>query len=215
MLGYWFADRGLLKEALTHRSASGVHNERLEFIGDAFLNAVIAAELYERCPKATEGALTRLRASLVNREALAAVARRLGLGDYLRLGPGELKSGGFRRDSLLADALEALIGAIYLDGGFERCAQHVTLLFRDEVDAAIRAAPQKDPKTRLQEWLQARNLPLPFYQTASVAGEPHAQSFRVQCGVEALGHSAFGEGTTRRRAEQQAARRMLELLQRG
>ena len=215
MLGYWFADRGLLKEALTHRSASGVHNERLEFIGDAFLNAVIAAELYERCPKATEGALTRLRASLVNREALAAVARRLGLGDYLRLGPGELKSGGFRRDSLLADALEALIGAIYLDGGFERCAQQVTLLFRDEVDAAIRAAPQKDPKTRLQEWLQARNLPLPFYQMARVAGEPHAQSFRVQCGVEALGHSAFGEGTTRRRAEQQAARRMLELLQRG
>ena len=211
-LDYSFSDAKLLLQALTHRSAGSNNNERLEFLGDALLNAVISMELFEEHPRLDEGALTRLRASLVNQDTLAAVARELELGGYLALGPGELKSGGQRRDSILADALEALLGAIYIDGGFESARTVVLRLFNARLETPALPEMLKDCKTQLQEILQARNLPLPLYSLESVSGQAHQQVFQVSCQVKALDIHAQGAAGSRRAAEQKAARRVLELL---
>ncbi|MFO1427178.1 MAG: GTPase Era [Steroidobacteraceae bacterium] len=211
-LGYEARDPELFRAALTHRSASGRNNERLEFLGDAVLNMVIAERLYERFPLADEGDLSRLRARVVSAEPLAGIAQGLQLGDELQLGSGELKSGGFRRQSILADALEAVIGAVYLDGGFEPARAVIMRFFDPCIDAAPHPAELKDAKTRLQELLQARGLPLPRYSVEGVEGDPHEQQFRVRCDVPALSASAAGSGSSRRRAEQQAAQVLLEML---
>jgi ribonuclease-3 len=213
-LGYQFDDPNLLKQALTHCSAGNRNNERLEFLGDALLGCVIAAELFERHPKAREGELSRLRASLVRRESLADLAQGLEIGRYLRLGAGERKSGGHNRNSILADALEAVFGAIYLDGGFAACRQSIIGLFSDKLAAVADPETLKDAKTRLQEHLQSLQMALPEYTVIEVIGEAHAQSFRVQC---ALGDSqiapTLGSARSRRQAEQKAAGRMLEQLE--
>jgi ribonuclease-3 len=209
-LGYQCRDPKLLEAALTHRSAGGQHNERLEFLGDAVLNCVVAMMLYREFGDATEGDLSRFRASLVSGEALAVIAAEVGLGDQLRLGSGELKSGGFRRKSILADALEALFGAIYLDGGFDAAAEVIERLIAPRLDRLPSAAELKDPKTRLQEALQARGLPLPTYTVESVTGEAHNQLFEVSCSVEVLGLRALATGGSRRRAEQAAAQQVLD-----
>lgn len=213
-LGYHFTNAGLLEDALTHRSVSGANNERLEFLGDAILNFIIAAELYQRFPQAHEGDLSRLRASLVKRDALAELAGKLHLGDYLSLGPGELKSGGQRRASTIADALEAVIGAVYLDGGFEAGRDMVLGLYRDSLQNLPSAVGIKDPKTRLQEYLQSRRQPTPQYVVIDVTGEAHAQTFRIECRVTGIAPTA-GVGSTRRRAEQEAAEQALRLLEQG
>ena len=210
-LGYGFQQPQLLEEALTHRSAAGRNNERLEFLGDSVLNCVIAAELYHRYPKADEGDLSRLRATLVKEETLAGLARELNLGDCLHLGSGELKSGGFRRPSILADALEAIFGAVWLDGDFETCRQLILTLYRQALEALPAVQNLKDAKTRLQEHLQAAQCPLPVYHILEVSGEAHAQRFTVEC--QAGGIRTTATGTSRRRAEQEAARRALEALQ--
>ena len=210
--GYAFVDPALCHAALTHRSAGSHHNERLEFLGDSILNCAVARLLYEAFPLADEGALSRQRASLVSGETLAQIATELGLGEYLHLGSGELKSGGFRRASILADALEALLGAIFLDSGFEAAAAAVRRLVGPRLSGLPAACALKDPKTRLQEALQARGLPLPVYTLRAVEGEAHAQSFTVHCEVAPLGLATEGEGGSRRRAEQQAADRLLALL---
>jgi len=214
-LAYDFADRELLGLALTHRSAGGRNNERLEFLGDALINACVAEALYLRYPDLEEGDLSRLRASLVNQETLAEVARELDLGSYLTLGPGELKSGGFRRASILADALEGVVGAVFLDTGFE-AARRVTLhLLESRLAAPLSTEALKDSKTRLQEVLQARELPLPAYAVEAVRGEPHKQTFRVSCTIPALQIRTEGEAGSRRAAEQEAARRALDGIQHG
>ncbi|QKT04904.1 ribonuclease III [Ectothiorhodospiraceae bacterium 2226] len=213
-LGYRFRDERLLHTALRHRSVGGNHNERLEFLGDGLLNFVIAAELFERHPAADEGSLSRLRASLVRGDTLAEIARDLKLGECLELGPGELKSGGFRRSSILADALEAVFGAVYLDQGMAAAEDLIRSLFQARLDVLPTAAGTlKDPKTRLQEFLQSRRLPLPVYTVLSVEGEAHEQSFTVECQVEgvAIGPSR-GIGASRRKAEQAAAQTLLEQL---
>ena len=207
-----FADPDLLRQALTHRSAGSPHNERLEFLGDAVLGALVAEALYARWPNADEGALTRARAELVRESALAGVARRLEVGARLVLGPGEMKSGGHRRDSILSDALEAVIGAIYLDAGFEACRRAVLPWFEAAVDAVPASKVGKDAKTRLQEWLQARQKPLPQYELKSEEGEEHARTFVVRCVVADPPASAEGEGGSRRAAEQAAAGALLALL---
>jgi len=212
LLGYEFHDPALCLSALTHRSAGAPHNERLEFLGDAVLNCAVAQLLYERHPRADEGALSRLRASLVSGEMLARIAAEHRLGDHLRLGPGELKSGGFRRASILADALEALIGAVMVEGGFAPAARAVARLLEPHLNDLPPAAELKDAKTRLQEALQARSLALPAYNLISVNGEAHAQVFDVQCEVQALNLTTRGQGSSRRRAEQSAADQMLALL---
>lgn len=214
-LGYTFRDPALATRALTHRSKSTDHNERLEFLGDSVLNLVISAELFERYRGLAEGELTRLRASLVNKPSLATLARQLELGRHLRLGEGELKSGGFDRDSILADALEALLGAVYRDGGID-AARGVILDLYDESLARLdpRVVP-KDPKTQLQEYLQKRSLPTPAYQVTSVSGEAHNQHFVVECRVANLAQPVPGEGGSRRAAEQEAASRILALLAAG
>ena len=211
VLGYRFAQGELLEDALTHRSVGGSNNERMEFLGDAILNFIIADELYQRCPEAHEGDLSRLRASLVKRDALAELALSLKLGEYLSLGPGELKSGGQRRASTLADALEAIIGAVYLDGGFEAARSFVLGLYDDALQNLPPAGGLKDPKTRLQEYLQSRHKPTPEYSMLEVTGEAHAQSFRVQCSAAGI-PSTEGAGSTRRRAEQAAAEQALSQL---
>jgi len=203
----------LFAAALTHRSAAGPNSERLEFLGDAVLNLIAAEHLYQRFPGADEGTLSRLRARVVSGEPLARVALAIGVGDALRLGPGELKTGGFRRESILADALEALCGALYLDGGLELARRVMLGLLKDQLDALEPHAELKDPKTRLQEWLQARGLELPRYSIDGVEGESHAQHFRVTCEVPALAARAQGEGSSRRRAEQAAAERLLAGLE--
>lgn len=210
-LGYDFHQADLLEEALTHRSAGGRNNERLEFLGDAILGLVIAEWLYELRARASEGELSRLRASLVNREALAELARSLSLGDFLKLGSGELKSGGFRRDSILADALEAVFGAVYLDGGFEPCRRLIRELYQERMASLPAVAELKDPKTRLQEYLQARQSPLPVYKLVRISGEDHAQQFTIECVLQA-GERSEATASSRRRAEQEAARRLLEKL---
>jgi ribonuclease-3 len=211
-LGYECRDVALLEAALTHRSAGGAHNERLEFLGDAVLNCVVAMLVFREFAAADEGDLSRFRASLVSGEALAVVAAEIDLGPQVRLGSGELKSGGFRRKSILADALEALFGAIYLDGGFDAAAQVIERLFVPRLDRLPSAAELKDPKTRLQEAVQAKGLPLPAYSVESITGEAHNQMFQVVCSVESLGLRAVGVGPSRRRAEQSAASEVLAAL---
>jgi ribonuclease-3 len=210
--GYVFLRPELCQSALTHRSAGGDHNERLEFLGDSILNCSVARLLYDAHPGADEGALSRLRASLVSGETLAKIAADLGLGEHLRLGSGELKTGGFRRASILADALEAILGAIFLDVGFDAAAAVVARIIGPRMSELPSAETLKDPKTRLQELLQGRGVALPIYTLTAVAGDAHAQSFTVSCEVPVFGVAAVGEGVSRRRAEQLAATRVLDLL---
>jgi len=211
-LEYHFRDSGLAELALTHRSVGRPNNERMEFLGDALVNMLVAELLYEAHPHASEGELSRLRAQLVNGHALAAVARELDLGSRLHLGPGELKSGGFRRDSILADAFEAMLAAVYLDGGFDACRDTVRALFSERVAAIPRS--RKDAKTRLQEWLQARSLALPEYDLIGSHGEDHAKTFDAVCHVsEPREIRIEGHGGSRRAAEQAAAEGMLVALQ--
>ena len=211
--GHSFADGGLLTQALSHRSAGSPHNERLEFLGDALLNLIVAEQLYLRWPKADEGAMTRARAELVRESALAAVARNLDLGSRLILGPGEMKTGGHRRDSILADALEAVIAALYLDGGFDACRNTVLPWF-EPLLSALPPLNQvgKDAKTRLQEWLQARQLPLPAYALLEESGDDHDKRFRVGCTLAEPAVTSDGVGTSRRAAEQAAAEAALVQL---
>ena len=211
-LGYHFNNAVLLQQALTHRSHGVPHNERLEFLGDALLNFVIARLLFEQFTALPEGDLSRLRAGLVNQHALSELAASLSLGDHLRLGEGELKSGGFRRPSILADAFEALIGAIFLDGGFAVAEKVLADLYRPLL-AGIdpQASGNRDPKTRLQEYLQGRRLALPQYSIVSIIGEAHEQLFRVECAIAELSICSRGEGPTRRAAEQQAAQHAYDL----
>jgi ribonuclease-3 len=206
-LGHAFRQPDLLQQALTHRSYGAAHNERLEFIGDAVLNCAVAAVLYERFPQGPEGELSRVRAHLVNRETLARLARGFDLGRELRLGEGELRSGGTERPSVLADALEAVIGAVFVDDGYDAARAAIERIYADEFEGLDPAALGKDPKTRLQEWLQGRRVPVPEYGVTRVEGEAHAQTFTVECRIPALGIVAAGEGPSRRAAEQQAAAR--------
>jgi len=206
LLGYRFSDPHLLRQALTHRSYGTPHNERLEFLGDGVLNFIIASLLYERFPVLPEGDLSRLRAHLVNQETLSQLARTLDLGQYLLLGEGELKSGGFRRPSILADTFEAILGAIYLDGGFDAAAGVVRRIHEPLLAELDPKSLGKDPKTLLQEYLQGRRLSLPLYNVVSVSGEAHEQHFQVECVILELSIRAEGEGSSRRSAEQNAAR---------
>ncbi|QIK37115.1 ribonuclease III [Caldichromatium japonicum] len=215
VLGHRFQREDLLVQALTHRSFGAANNERLEFLGDALLGFVIAEILLERFPTANEGTLSRMRAALVKREALAALARDLRLGEVLRLGAGELRTGGHARDSILADALEAVFGAVYLDAGFERARAVVLERFASRLAQIDASESGKDPKTRLQEWLQGARRPLPDYQVLAIEGEQHDQIFTVSCQLQDAELMTQGTGTSRRRAEQSAAERMLELLRRG
>lgn len=208
-----FADAALLQQALTHRSAGSPHNERLEFLGDALLNLIVAEQLYQRWPRADEGAMTRARAELVRESTLARIARDLGVGELLTLGPGEMKSGGHRRDSILADALEAVIAACYLDAGFDACRALVLSWHAPLLDAMPSPGHVgKDPKTRLQEWLQARGRPLPVYAALSERGDEHDRIFEVSCTLSQPAMSAAGEGSSRRAAEQAAAEAVLAKL---
>lgn len=211
-LGYTFSDPGLLQTALTHRSHSTPHNERLEFIGDSVLNCAVALDLYRRFPTLAEGDMSRLRANLVRQETLHQIADSLGLGEYLRLGEGELKSGGHRRPSILADALEAIIGAVQLDAGFDAAAGLVGQLYASRLAEIVPGQQIKDPKTRLQEYLQGRRMALPQYILLDTSGEAHAQNFRVACEISALRLKSEGVGPSRRVAEQMAAERALENL---
>ncbi len=211
-LGYEARDFTLFRAALTHRSAASANNERLEFLGDAVVNLVVARALYLAFPQASEGDLSRLRARLVSREPLADIAAGLGIGEELQLGSGELKSGGFRRQSILADAFEALCGAMFLDAGLEGVEPVLMRLFADRIAALPAPESLKDAKTRLQEYLQSRSLDLPCYAVCAVAGEDHAQRFTVSCEVPALNLRTSGEGSSRRRAEQEAAERMMETI---
>lgn len=207
-----FHNPSLLQQALTHRSASNTNNERLEFLGDAVLGLVIADALYARYPRATEGELSRLRATLVKKPTLAGIARELELGEYLQLGSGELKSGGFRRDSILADALEAIIGAVYLDAGFAAASELVLRLYSERLQSLPDVSSLKDPKTRLQEHLQSRRIELPSYTVVKVSGKAHAQTFEVECHILELDRMTRGKGASRRKAEQSAAAHMLHDL---
>lgn len=211
-LDYRFNDQALLERALTHCSVTQNNNERLEFLGDAVLGMVIAEELFKRFPEANEGELSRLRASLVKGETLAKIAISFELGDVIRLGQGELKSGGFRRSSILADAFEAILGAIYLDGGFDDCRNIILKHFASRLDAVSPETAQKDPKTRLQEYLQASQQALPAYEVVDVAGEAHAQTFTVECQVEGV-QTVRAQGSSRRKAEQAAAEMILDGLE--
>ena len=211
-IAYSFSDTGLRERALTHRSAGAGNNERLEFFGDALVNVIVAELLFEEFPKADEGELTRLRARLVSEPALAAIARELDLGDALHLGPGELKSGGFRRDSILADAFEALVAAVHLDGGWVACREFVRSLVAPRLAAAA-TMDDKDAKTRLQEWLQSRGEPLPAYDLIATSGADHARVFDVECRIDSRSLRAEGRGSSRRAAEQAAAATALAQLQ--
>lgn len=212
--GHAFTDRELLAQALRHRSAGGPHNERLEYLGDALLNLIVAEQLFQRWPRADEGAMTRARAELVRESTLAGIARELRLGERLTLGPGEMKSGGHRRDSILADALEAIIAAVYLDAGFE-ATRLVVLPWFEPLLAALPPLHQvgKDAKTRLQEWLQARQRPLPAYALVEESGEEHDKRFRVACTLAEPSLTTEGHGTSRRAAEQDAASAALAQLE--
>lgn len=212
-LDHHFSDPGLLDEALSHRS-SGSHNyERLEFLGDSFLNFVIAAELFHRRPEEDEGALSRLRASLVRQSTLAEIARELNLGEFLKLGVGELRSGGFRRDSILSDVVESIIGAVFLDAGHAVARTLVLRLYADRIDNLPPSADLKDPKTRLQELLQGRSLSRPDYEVVEASGKSHDMRFTVACTLPELTLKVRATATSRRKAEQAAAARMLEDLQ--
>lgn len=210
-LAYHFDNVALLGLALTHRSAGAEHNQRLEFLGDAGLGMIMADLLYQRFPQSPEGSLSQLRASLVNQQTLAALAREINLGDFLVLGLGERKSGGRQRDSILADAMEAVIGAVFLDGGFDSCRQCVAHLFASRMEQTV-PADSKDAKTRLQELMQARGLPLPDYSVDNIDGAEHEQQFRVSCQLVLLKQPVKGSGRSRKLAEQQAAETALQQL---
>jgi ribonuclease-3 len=211
-LNYRFQDAALVEQALTHRSVGHHNNERLEFLGDAILGCIIAEELYRRFSEASEGDLTRLRATLVKGDTLAEIGKGLALGDYIRLGSGELKSGGFRRGSILACGVEALIGAVYLDGGFAAAKKLVLDLYKERLESVSPEDELKDPKTRLQEFLQSRKLPLPRYDLIKVEGEAHSQTFYIECVAETLKEPIPGTGNSRRKAEQNAAKKVLKIL---
>lgn len=211
--GHQFRNPDLLRQALRHRSIGVPHNERMEFLGDALVNLIVAEALHQRWPKADEGALTRARASLVRQSSLAAIARQLGLGELIQFGPGELKSGGHRRDSILADALEAIVGAVHLDAGFEACRALVLPWFEPMLDELPVGKVEKDPKTRLQEWLQARQLSRPEYTLVSTSGEEHARTFSVRCRTENPPLDAEAEGGSLRAAEQAAAEQVLAKIE--
>jgi ribonuclease-3 len=211
-LGYRFAQPGLLLQALTHRSFGSPHNERLEFLGDSVLNCVIATVLFEKFSFLREGELSRQRANLVKQDTLAGIAASLNVGDYLRLGEGELKSGGFRRPSILADGLEAIFGAIYLDAGFADARAAIERLFQPLLAEIDPKASGKDAKTELQELLQARKLPLPQYVLLETRGEAHLQEFEVECQIPALAINVNGKGNSRRHAEQAAARTAIQKI---
>jgi len=214
-IGHRFSNARYVEQAVTHRSAGSVNNERLEFLGDAILGFVIADELYRIFSEANEGQLSRLRATLVKRESLAALARSLELGQYLSMGAGELRSGGQARDSILADALEAVFAAVYLDAGYPSARAVILNLFQDRLTALTLESQQKDPKTRLQEYLQALKHPVPDYRVLEVSGDQHAQTFQVACVVPQLGMETLGRGSSRRRAEQDAAAGVLKALNLG
>lgn len=206
LLGYEFHDQELLRLALSHRSAGRENNERLEFLGDAILGFIISEYLYSELPRASEGDLSRYRASLVKKSTLAAVARGLRIGEYLILGAGELKSGGKRRESILADSVEAIISAIYQDGGLEACRRVVLHWYRDRLTVLEPGDTRKDAKTRLQEHLQGKRQALPVYEVIDISGRDHDQVFSVSCRVSSLSLETGGKGSSRREAEQQAAR---------
>lgn len=211
-LGYCFSDIDLLTLALTHRSAEKYHNQRLEFLGDAALGFIVAEALYHLYPNSPEGDLSQLRATLVNRDTLSELARDLALGERLVLGQGERKSGGDRRDSILCDAMEAVFGAVYLDGGADACRGCILRLLENRMQHNPADGASKDPKTLLQEMLQSKALALPDYQVVAVRGEEHDQEFEVSCSIALLDHKTSGSGRSRRLAEQQAARQALDLL---
>jgi len=212
-LAYQFSNPDLAQLALTHRSANAAHNERLEFLGDSLLGFIVAETLFTLNPQASEGELSRMRSALVNKNALAAAARSLGIGEYLQLGTGEANSGGSERDSILADTVEALIAAIYLDGGIDHCATFVKKISESKlaIDAAV--TEQKDAKTRLQEILQAQGKNLPKYEVVEISGPPHEQVFHVSCRLESLGAESTGSGASKREAEQQAAKKILKAIE--
>jgi len=212
-LDYVFTDPTLAQRALTHKSADRDNNERLEFLGDSLLGYIIAEALYQRFPAASEGDLSRIRAGLVNKTTLAEIARQIDLGSQLQLSAGESKSGGKRRDSILSDAVEAVIAAVYLDGGIDACRALVLRLSAAGINRVSLEQEQKDCKTRLQELLQARKLPLPDYEVVQITGEAHDQTFTVQCTVDLLPEKQLGEGKSKRVAEQQAAEKVLQLLE--
>ncbi|HEX7384140.1 MAG TPA: ribonuclease III [Burkholderiaceae bacterium] len=214
-LGHRFSDGSLLTRALTHRSFGADHNERLEFLGDAVLSLAVSSLLFERFAGSDEGDLTRVRAHLVREDTLHRVALALGLPEVLRLSEGEARGGGAQRPSILADALEALIGATFLDGGFDEALAVVRRLFGEVIATTEVGNWSKDAKTELQEWLQARRLPVPAYRIAATRGQAHAQTFEVECAVPVLGLTQTGVGRSRRVAEQEAARRMLDALKRS
>lgn len=211
-LGYHFRDERLITTALTHRSYDKNHNERLEYLGDSILGFIIAEALYHHFPDQPEGVLTRFRASLVKRETLAKVARSLELGDYILLGTGEKRSGGWRRDSILSNTLEAIIGAIYLDSDILPCRSFVLNLFQDHINNMSPEQQNKDPKTELQEYLQARKMDLPDYKVVAEEGEAHNRRFTVECRVDALNNTMTAQGKSKRSAEQIVARKVLEVL---
>ncbi|HSH40552.1 MAG TPA: ribonuclease III [Arenicellales bacterium] len=210
-----FSDPGLLEQALTHRSRSHANYERLEFLGDSVLGFLVAEDLYHRFPDIPEGRLSRMRSFVVRKETLARIARDMGLQDLLRLGEGELKSGGFNRDSILSDSLEAIIGAVYLDRGMEAARDFIHRFFEEVLGSLTLDTIYKDSKSRLQEYLQQRGQPVPSYEIVSVSGEPHDQTFEVACTVSLSPEPFRGTGSSRRSAEQRAAKRALEALVRG
>lgn len=211
-LGYQFQDDTLLRRALTHRSKGSDNNERLEFLGDSILGFIVAELLFQRFPDVAEGKLSRMRSSVVRKETLTMVARDLGIPDALNLGEGELKSGGFNRDSILSDAMEALIGAVFIDSGMDNTKKLVMLHFKQALDALTSSSVYKDPKSILQEYLQQRNLALPVYEILDIEGEPHRQVFKVACRVEGYDRPFIAAGTSRRSAEQSAAEKAFSVL---
>ena len=211
-IGYSFKNPALLTQALTHRSFSGNNNERLEFLGDGALNFIIANQLYQRFPRLAEGDLSRLRAALVKESTLSEIAVSLNIGDALKLGEGELKSAGWRRPSILADALEAIIGAVYVDSGYHAAEALVLKLYAEKLAIIDPKIIDKDAKSQLQEYLQGKKIELPDYKVVSVEGEAHAQTFKMECVIEKLNITTVGEGTSRRIAEQQAAQLALEAI---
>jgi ribonuclease-3 len=211
-LGYSFKNLGLLAQALTHRSFSANNNERLEFLGDGALNFIIANQLYNRFNKLPEGDLSRLRAQLVKESTLCEIAQNLNVGESLKLGEGELKNAGWRRPSILADALEAIVGAVYIDGGYKAAETLVLKLFQDKLKDIDPKIIDKDAKSQLQEYLQSKKMDLPDYNVVLIEGEAHAQTFKVACEIKALSISTIGDGTSRRIAEQRAAQLVLERI---
>jgi ribonuclease-3 len=211
-LGYLFKQPKLLKLALTHRSSDENNNERLEFLGDSIVNFIIAEVLFQQFPQAQEGELSRWRASLINRDTLCDLARTFKLGQYLFLGPGELKSGGAERSSILSCAMEAIIGAIYLDAGYDKTRECVLRWYEPFMIALAKVSDHKDPKTQLQEYLQSCRLPLPVYTVEKIQGESHLQQFTVSCRIASLPNSVLGKGSSRRRAEQEAAENILRMI---